>query len=221
MPVIFSLSPKDQLLLYLPKKSNHCQWALSLFDLKGNLMKEIIAFPCDDNTNVGERIISFVNEKNEIFVSYLRIPFYQKFSTEGKSLGKVSFEVPLKTPDYRVSPEAGAARVSCKKGEIVNNVLSDFTVDRHGRVFMVIFNRPKQKKEKFFLTGSGGTMARMPKEFPEKTDLHRLLVFNSDGKIIASKTLSVFSDRIYVHENRLFIIDKMRMMKIYEYKFEL
>ncbi|MES0447357.1 MAG: hypothetical protein ABUJ92_12505 [Desulfobacterales bacterium] len=68
------------------------------------------------------------------------------------------------------------------------------------------------------MTGIG---QRMPKEFPEKTDLFRLLVFDFNGNIIASKILPVYCDQLYVHGNRLFIIDTYRLMKIYEHRFEI
>jgi hypothetical protein len=66
---------------------------------------------------------------------------------------------------------------------------------------------------------SGGEIRFTRPEFDsEKTDLLRLLVFNSTGKVIASADLDVNCDRIYTHGNRLFIIDSFKAMKIYEYK---
>jgi hypothetical protein len=219
MPINFSLSSKDELLMYLPKKGQDCKWALSFYDLKGNPKEEVAVFPCIKQFACGEFISFLVGAEGDIFVSYLNIPFFQRLSRDGKKLMAVSYEVPLKTPSYQLPPGSRTARIARKKDEITHTVFCDFSVDREERIFLVAFNRPQQQKERVYLVGGGGEMARMPKEFPEETDLFRLLVFSPEGKIIAAKKLPVFCDRIYVHDGRLFVIDKMRRMKIYEYSY--
>ncbi|MCP4213395.1 MAG: hypothetical protein GY765_02010, partial [bacterium] len=43
-------------------------------------------------------------------------------------------------------------------------------------------------------------------------------VFSPEGKVIASKQLNVFCDKIYVHGDQLFIVDTYMGMKIHQYK---
>lgn len=220
MPINFSLSPKDELLLYLPKKGEDCRWTLSFYDLKGNQKEEVAAFPCIEEIAYGELISFLAGDRGDVFVSYLDIPVFQRFSREGKRIMTASYEAPLKTPSYQLAPGSGIAQIARKKDDMTYSVFCDFCVDRDGRVFLVAYNRPQQQNERVYFVGTGGEMARMPKEFPEETDLFRLLVFSPSGKIIAAKNLPVYCDRIYVHNSRLFIIDKMREMKIYEYNFQ-
>jgi len=218
MPSNFALSQEDEVLLYLPKKNEECKWAVSLFDLNGNQTKEICTVPCMTETNNEEPIFSLFDDKGNILITYLRIPLFQRFSIIGKLLMTASYEPPVKAPSFRLPEGSTVPVISVAKDEITDPVLTACTVDEEGRLFLIAYNRPRQKQDKFYMTGIG---QRMPKEFPEKTDLFRLFVFDSKGKIIASTTLSVYCDQLYVHGNRLFIIDTYRLMKIHEYRFEL
>ena len=218
MPVNFSLSPEDDLLLYMPKKNNDCEWVVSLFDLKGNLKKEVCTFPCITGTANREQILSSIDEKGNIFISYLRVPVFQRFSTGGKLIGTVSYEPSIKVPEYGWTAESPTPLVTATKDEKPHPILVECTLDAQGRVFVILYNRPRLNEERFFMTGIG---ERKPKKFPEITDLFRLVVFNAAGKVIASKILPVYCDQINVYGNRLFLIDTYRFMKIYEYSFEL
>jgi hypothetical protein len=69
------------------------------------------------------------------------------------------------------------------------------------------------------ITKTGETVI-LPKERVdiESTDLYRLLVFDSSGKVIAAEPLGVLCENIKVHRDRLFVIDTYATMKIYEYR---
>lgn len=218
MPVNFALSPEDELLLYMPKKNGDCLWAVSLFDLKGNPKKEVCTFPCIAGTSNSEPILSLIDDKGNIVISYVRVPVFQWFSTEGTLLNTVSYETPVKAPEYRFTSGTTVPLVSVDKDKKSHPILVECAIDGQGRMFAVLYNRPRLKEERFYMTGIG---ERIPKEFPEKTDLFRLVVFNPTGKVIASKVLTVYCDQINVHGNRLFIIDTYRFMNIHEYTFAL
>lgn len=207
MPVNFALSQKDEVLLYLPQKNGDCKWTVSLYDLKGNPEKKVCTFPCIKGTNSREPLLTSIDDKGNVFISFLRVPFFKRYSIEGKPLMTVFYE-----PPFLVSPD------STDKDDQPHPFLVDCSIDGQGRIFAVLYNRPRLNMERFYMTGIG---ERTPKEFPEKTDLFRLVVFNPAGKIIASKVLPVYCDQIHVHGNRLFIIDTYRFMVIHEYTFEL
>lgn len=149
---------------------------------------------------------------------YSGFPAYQKLSGNGQLLATVTYEVPYETFKINLPPNGVIPQVSRGNAEIKQRSSSDFTVDRQGRVFLVANDRLLAQKEKYYIIGPG---ERTSNDFPEKTDLQRLLIFDEKGKIIAAKKLSVFCDRIYLHDDRLFIIDQYRLMMIYEYKYEL
>jgi len=52
----------------------------------------------------------------------------------------------------------------------------------------------------------------------ENIDVYRLLVFNPEGKVIAETPLTVICNGIYVHGNRIFIIDGSLNQRILEYE---
>lgn len=228
----FCISPKNEILLYLPKKEDEKKWALSFLDLQGNWKKDILTLPCHDEEYTyrnsvktqtirecaKESISYLLDDKGDIFMLYGRFPIYQKLSGNGQLLATVTYEVPYETFKINLSPNGVIPQVSRGNAKIKQGPSSDFTVDRQGRIFLVANDRLLAQKEIYYITGPG---ERSSNDFPEKTDLQRLLIFDSKGKVIAAKRLSVFCDRIYVHDDRLFIIDQYRLMMIYEYKYEL
>ncbi len=227
-----SVTSKDDIVLYLPKKNDMSYWMLSLYDLKGNLTKELFRLPSYESestfyTTKGKKntreysreYISYLfDEKDNIFISYTRVPVFLKFSNKGKLLMALSFGTPLETPSYHLSPETGLPEIKGGKSPAKS---IGFTVDRQGRIFMAAVTRLPIEKERSYIVGGPGSMERWPKEVPEETDKYRLFVFNDAGKIIAAKSLSVFCNHIYVKDDRLFIVDAFMGMKIYEYKFKL
>lgn len=233
-----SIFPGDRILLYLPKKNEDKKWAFFLYDLKGNFIKDFYTIPCKDTeysikTSEGikkfkecseEPISYLVDDKGDIFLSYRRIPVFQKLSNNGKLLRTVTYEVPFKSFKISLSPGNNGLQLSSNDSIRIDGTSAGFTINRQGSVFLTAYARRMQKSEGIVMVGNPGDIKRVlkdPENFPEKTDLYRLLVFNAKGQIIASKKLSVFCDQIYVYNDRLFIIDQFREMKIYEYKFEL
>jgi len=57
------------------------------------------------------------------------------------------------------------------------------------------------------------------KDYPKKSDLYWLLVFDENGKITAAKELDILCNGIYIHENRIFLVDKVFEKVIYEYTY--
>jgi hypothetical protein len=190
---------------------------VSIYDFKGNPVKRIgnhidinrpfsqfgsVFFDCDKNGN--------------IIISYYAVPLYQKYSYQGKSLLIVSYEVPFEAPKVGLNDSKEEPIV---KGKRIH-VSSGISVNEEDRFFLITTTREKRENEKFFLiSDSPGDISIWPKkDYPEKTDRFRLMVFDKNGKITAAKKMDVVCDKIYVNQNRLFIIDTYLGMKIYEYK---
>jgi hypothetical protein len=153
---------------------------------------------------------------DNIYISFYATPYYHKYSSTGESLLIVSYEIPIKGLEVNVDKPGRIKDVPRVSGKKELKVSAGITVDHEKRVYLVAAVRPPNKNEKFFI-GSGGR--RYPKKIEsEDTDRYRLLVFNPSGRVIAAKKLSVFCDKVYIHEDSLFIIDTYMSMKIYEYK---
>ncbi len=229
----------DEILMYLPKKNEENMWALSSYNLQGKPVKEIYTVPSYEETSqmfvttssgitkkksrrfTRESLGYFVDNNDNIFISYGRVPVYLKLSPNGKLLMASSYETPLKMPEFKFHPKSSIIEIS---GERKDSTIHDLFVDGQGRTFLIAKNRKMRQEEIGYMVGDGNgqnSMSPKRKEYPKTTDVFRLLVFNADGKIIAAKKMTVYCEKIYLHKNRLFIIDRLRNMEIYEYKFEI
>ena len=52
----------------------------------------------------------------------------------------------------------------------------------------------------------------------ENIDCNRLMVFDSKGEIIAQCTMTTFCDELYIHNNRIFIMDGGFNQRVLEYE---
>lgn len=51
-----------------------------------------------------------------------------------------------------------------------------------------------------------------------KTDMYKLEIFASDGVLLGEIRLTHFVDKIWIHKDRLFLLDADRSVSFYEYK---
>ncbi len=211
------LNRDNQIAIFSHSDSFMSKKLVSIYDFKGNLVKRI-GNHIDINKPISEfGTIFFDFDKNgNIIISYYAVPLYQKYSYRGKSLLIASYEVPFEAPKVGLNDSKEEPIV---KGER-KHVSAGLSVGEEDRVFLITTTREKRENEKFFLVSDGpGDIRIAPKkDYPEKTDRFRLMVFDKTGKITAAKKLDVNCDKIYVNQNRLFIIDTYLGMKIYEYK---
>jgi len=211
-PSVIDITNENEIALYSHEESFKSHMLISIYNLNGKLTKRIgkIHNNAKLPTNL-ESIYFTFDKKHNIFISYYATPYYQKYSCDGKLLMTVKYKMPFKAPI--VSFDNSTKKLSIK-GEQKDKVCLGISVDRQGRVYLVVTTRHVKKREKFFLVGN----QRFPRNIEsDNTDMYRLLVFNHSGKVIASKKLTVFCDNVYVYKNHLFIIDTYMGMKIYEY----
>jgi sugar lactone lactonase YvrE len=208
-PSSIAVNSKNQILVGSHEYSFATGNLILLFDSRGNFIKEIgTIYQRSKSLLKTESIFLTVDTDDNIYIAYYAAPFYWKYSQNGEALNVVSFDMPGK----RVQPSGNGFKII---GDMKANAASGITVDRQNRLYLVTSTRPVKKSEIFYLVGD----RRYPRNIPsEKTDRFRLLVFNPDGKVIAARQLNVFCNRIYVHDNTLFIIDSFMGMKIYEYQ---
>jgi sugar lactone lactonase YvrE len=113
--------------------------------------------------------------------------------------------------------------------EIISSNLcsSGIAVDEKGRVWVIGLNRQMKKDEAAGIIasyGKGGDMrfAKIAgnREFLElrKTDIYKLEVFDSEGILQGEIPLTHFADRIIIHGDDLFILDKFHASTFYQYR---
>ncbi len=161
--------------------------------------------------------------KSHVIVCYRSLPIFLKYTSLGTLQQIIRFQVPFHTPKVILKKNKLIVEGKYKKkmiGKIpikMAQVIAGVTIDKKENVYLVVANRRKKREDIFYVTGD----KIYPKNFvSESTDRFMLLVFNKHGKVIAKKKLNIRCDKIYIHNNSLFVIDTYIGNKIYEYKIE-
>jgi len=191
-----------------------------LCDLNGKTLKNLYntreSVKGPDNASL---FITFSSDPyDNIYLISTGTPCFYKFSPDFKPVLIASFKTSPNTPEAEMNRSKNEPELMGARDK--NSFAFGISTDSMGRIYIITTQRQKSEDEKFFLvSGPGVAMKRVSKQtLPEKTDRFRLLVFDKHGKITAAKKLSVFCDKIYVHEDTLFIVDSYYGMKIYEYR---
>jgi hypothetical protein len=96
----------------------------------------------------------------------------------------------------------------------------DITADAEGRAWVLTLNRQMKGREALtvatFHTGKklvtkGDTSLRF-------TDAYKIEIFGSNGDLVDTIPLTHFAESINIFGNNLFLIDKYRGMKVYQYR---
>jgi DNA-binding beta-propeller fold protein YncE len=189
-----------------------------LYNTEGEIIRSIGKFHERTRSPLKKESTFLTMDKNDnIYISYYGTPVYWKYAYTGEPLLIVTFDMPHGMTRLQDNKSKNEFTVT---GKIKTNASTGISIDKKGNVYLVTTTRPMKDNEKFFLVRNRHGVLRVAgkKDDSDNTDRFRLLVFNPAGKVIAAKQLSVFCDRIYVHEDTLFVIDTYMGMKIYEYK---
>ena len=223
-PGAIAITSKNEIVVDDYRKTYESSFLLTLYNHQGNIVREI-----GRHINYGpsrprlpqslDHIYFDLDKYDNFYIAYGLTPYLEKYSSKNESLMSVTFEMPFKVPKVQVTISGGNIKVISEK------VSSGLSVDNQGRIYLVVTTRPVMQKEKIRSAvsssrrKSSSRTARKGKAIDsETTDLYRLLIFDHSGMIIGTKRLNVFCDKIYVHGDRLFIVDTRQTMKIYEYK---
>ncbi len=179
----------------------------------------------DEITNAALNSCYFaVDDADEVFVCLANQNRLDKYSPEGQLVWRADREVNFPTKliqkgGQRITPNS-ATYIAPK----FNRVAVGVDADDKGRAWVVTFNR-QIKKEEIVNTVTTGSRSGVTRKTEGNTDLRttdmfKLEVFGSDGVLLGEIPLTHFVDMIYVHKDRLFLLDRDRAVKFYEYKIE-
>ncbi len=146
----------------------------------------------------------------------------QVLKKNGELSATIFFDTPINKLKMAWEPKRNNYDIVEKKKQYADCVDAEY--DNTGRLFVVVSTRPPKETEcTSMLIFRTGSIVYYPKSksYPEKTDLYRLMVFGTDGKILAVKQLDIFCDQIVIGKNRIFMVDKTFAQLIYEYRYKL
>jgi len=205
---------------------------INVLNLEGEVQKNF-GQPLDYKdllmNRMGNQFHFALDKNNYIYIAFDYQNRIEKYSPDGKLLWKSDREL-----DYSVtSPKKGESGLKRSGGRVeirfpqMNRCSSGIAVDDKGRVWVVTLKRQIKEEESvqtnvraqrsssgeraMSISVAGNTDVR-------ETDMYQLEVYAPDGVLLGKLPLSHFVDGIRINKDNLYLLDKMRGMKYYEYK---
>jgi len=176
---------------------------------------------------IGNRYHFAVDKESNIYVSFDYQNRIEKYSPEGKLLWRADRKLgyDVSTPKAKGNMTRSGGNVSIRMPQM-NNVSSGIAVDHKGRVW-VVTNRRQIKEEEEVQTSVMVTQtgAQRSQNYSvsgntdvQETDMYQLEIYDPEGVLMGRIPLDKFADALYIHNDRVYILDQMRGMQFYEYK---
>lgn len=159
--------------------------------------------------------VAYGKKTGKYYVAYKYSQMIQSFQKDGKLDAVVFYDTPInKGLNLEWDSKRNNFNLPQKAKQYSECV--DIAIDGNGLVFIVVTTREPMKDERTTLV-NGWFFS--PKNFPDKTDMYRLMVFGSDRKVVSVKQLNTYCSGIYIRENHLFVLDTVFHKVVYEYEY--
>jgi DNA-binding beta-propeller fold protein YncE len=178
-------------------------------DAMTNTVGNSFRFTADGDDNV---LLAFVYQ-NRI----------EKYSPDGQLLWRADRELNYPTGVLKKGKtESEGNKTISYTAPKMNRVVSGIGEDGKGRVWVVTQNRQIKKEEEVMImvtgTVSGGETRKITGNTDLRTtDMFELEVFDADGILLGEIPVTQFVDALWVWKDRLFLLDRDRGVKYYEY----
>ncbi len=176
----------------------------------------------------GNETLMAVDPAGQVYLAYTVQNKIEKYSADGRLLWRADRELPysMEIKDKgEIKRDGGNVTV---RGPQLNRCASGIAVDGKGRVWVVTMARQLKKEEQvgmmmtMTMDGAGArTMGMKPQGEGQElrtTDAYKLEVFDADGALLGSIPLDFFVDGVFIHGDRLFLMDKLRGTQFREYR---
>lgn len=215
---------KNEILMCNRTKTKEPSTLWQYFNYQGRLLRESgerKGAPSALENQYRYEFVVALDKHDNIYAAAAYLPLIQKYSRAGEIQAEITYETPFEVPEIKA--------VRRPQGEFVDRetVCRGIDIDAAGRVFLLTLTRLMALEERkvgmsFMFSSYDGKSANTgrlkAKVDPSRSDLFQILVFNSSGKILASKKLNTYVNKMKISKDRLFLIDSYINMKILEYK---
>jgi DNA-binding beta-propeller fold protein YncE len=146
----------------------------------------------------------------------------EKYSEQGRLVWRADRELNfpaklIRKGEQRITPTS-ATYIAPK----FNRVAAGVAADDKGRAWVVTYGRQIRKEEivTTVVSGnrSGETRRTEGNTDLRTTDMFKLEIFDADGVLLGAIPLTHFVDGIWIHRDRLFLLDRDRGVTYYEYR---
>jgi sugar lactone lactonase YvrE len=204
---------------------------VKVIDAEGKTLREFgepTDFKHELVNNGANEVIMTLDGAGLVYLAFPAQNRIEKYSAEGKLLWRADRELPysMEIKDRgEIKRDGGNMSV---RGPQLNRCASGIAVDGKGRVWVVTMTRQFKKEEQVgtsmsvSMDSTGGRTVGYQVQGDgtelRKTDAFKLEVFDADGGLLGSLPLDSFVDGVFIHGDRLFLMDKFRGTQFKEYK---
>ena len=178
--------------------------------------------------NAGNEVLMTVDGAGQVYLAFTVQNKIEKYAPDGRLLWRADRELPysMEIKDKgEIKRDGGSISI---RGPQLNRCTAGVAVDGQGRVWVVTMTRQLKKEEQVGTAvtatqGAGGGRTIGYKVMGEgqelrTTDAYKLEVFDADGALLGSVPLDSFVDGIFIHGDRLFLLDKYRGTQFKEFR---
>lgn len=233
------VTSNDEMAVYNHGDTFRSRKLISIIDNQGKTVKQIGTYHDKSKKRAGTELLRFAIDNNDnIYAANMYTPLIRKYSPDGKLLMAVTFKTPFKIPGKitlntrgdEIKRKGGNMAVLQveRRGNITYTVKDRVRVvqaigaDSQERIYIVTRKRLLTDKEKrarvAMVTVESTYRGEVDFDIVENIDVNRLLVFNTEGKVIAEAPLTTFCDGIHVNGDHIFIIDGYLNQRVLEYE---
>ena len=213
-----------------PGGSQKPEKLMKTLDSEGNLLREFgepVTYKDSFVNRMGNNFRFTVDKSDNVYVSFEYQNRIEKYSPKGeliwKAERKLNYSTDLSKAKAAVTRSGGGVRVQAPQ---MNRSSMGIAVDEKDRIWVVTFNRQLKEEEQVqssigvqmmngqrsvSMSFEGATEAR-------ETDAYKLEIYDKDGILLGSISLTHFVDDIRIIGDRIFLLDKARGAQYYEYK---
>ncbi|MBN1223362.1 MAG: NHL repeat-containing protein [Candidatus Aminicenantes bacterium] len=169
-----------------------------------------------------------VDGESNIYVAFNNQNRIEKYTPDGKLLWKADRDLPYTTdaPISKGGRKASSAGNVSVEAPRMNRCSDGIAVDGRGRVWIVGQKRQLREEEGvqmrvgLTMNESGKRSMNISVDSEEdirKTDAYELEVYDPEGILLGKLPVDHFVDGIWIHNDRVYLLDKNRGMQFFEY----
>ncbi len=146
----------------------------------------------------------------------------EKYGTDGRVIWSADRPLNFDTKVIEKGKFERTATSSVYRGPTMNRCSQGVAVDKAGRVWVVTYRRQIKPEEVIRISMSGSASGSTRKVEGNTdlrtTDMYQLDVFDSGGALLGTVPVSQFVDGIWIHGDRLYLLDRDRGVAYHQYR---
>lgn len=241
------ITSKNEIAIYDSFKTLYQRKLVYIINSKGKVLRKFGTYHDKSKNYIESDKLKFAMDNNDfIYAANEKAPVVRKYSDKGELMRVITFEPAYGKPlgitlnskgdeieIHRKDEPEGNVEIKGKNGGVTiqykKNKKKEYTggiisigIDDQKRIYIVTNSRPLKEKEigAGYIYGSPSNINRSKVNYDilENIDIYRMVVFAPNGKVIAEAQMTTLCDNIYIHENKIFVIDGLVNQRILEYE---